>query len=102
MIVDLQEILLWPNGMDGVSGALRHGFNASLAQLVKELVLLQLWHNLQLQVSSDPWLGDSLCFGVTGEVRNYSGSIISPTLQLSLSKRVIPPAFSWLVVVLSN
>lgn len=56
MIVDLQEIPLWPNGMDGVSGALRHGFNASLAQLVKELVLLQLWHNLQLRVSSDPWL----------------------------------------------
>ena len=29
-----------------------------MAQWFKDLVLLQMWHRLQLQLGFDPWLGD--------------------------------------------
>ena len=34
-----------------------------LAQWVKDLALLLLWHGSQLQLRSDPWPGNSMCRG---------------------------------------
>ena len=34
-----------------------------LAQWVKDLVLAQLWHRLQLWLGSDPWPGNFICHG---------------------------------------
>ena len=36
----------------------QHGFDPSLAQWVKDLVLSQLWHRLQLRLGFDPWIGN--------------------------------------------
>lgn len=38
-----------------------------MVQRVKDLVLLQLWHSLQLQLRSDPWPRNSKCLGVAKE-----------------------------------
>ena len=37
----------------------------SLAQWIKDPALLQQWHRLQLQLGSDPWPGNSICYRVS-------------------------------------
>ena len=39
------------------------GLIPGLAQWVKDLVLLQLWLRSKLQLRSDPWSKNSICFG---------------------------------------
>ena len=45
----ISELPLWHNTIDGVLGALGHGFDPSLSRWVKDLALLQ-----RLQFGSDP------------------------------------------------
>ena len=54
------------SGAMGLAASLEcwdEGLIPSLAQWVKELVLLWLWHRLQLQLGSDSWTRNSLCLG---------------------------------------
>ena len=47
-------------GSGGISGAL--GMQVQfLAQWIKDLVLLQPWRRMQLQLGSDPWPGNFVC-----------------------------------------
>ena len=57
------EFPLWHKGLKiqhcFCSGCwVRQGFNPGLAEWVKDLVLLQLWHGSQLQLRFYPWLGN--------------------------------------------
>ena len=49
----------WHIRIGGVLGALGCRFDP--ARWVKDLALWQLWLRLQLQLGSDPWLGNSMC-----------------------------------------
>ena len=52
---ELWELPLWHKGIR---------VTRLWAQWVKDLALLQLWSSLQLQLRSDPWLGNFICHGV--------------------------------------
>ena len=49
---------------------------------LKELVLLQLWHRLQLQLGSDLWPRNSICHGVAKKEKDPPAATPSPTLLL--------------------
>ena len=51
------EFLLWRNSIGGIFGAVRCGFDPDMAQWIKDVVLLQLQHMLQLQLGSLSGLG---------------------------------------------
>ena len=61
------ELLLWCNGISGVSSAPGCRSNPILAQWLKDLVLPRLWVKSQMLLRSDPWRLNSLCCGVANK-----------------------------------
>ena len=51
-------------------------FDPGLAQGVKDLALLQLGLGSQLQLRSDPWLGNSICHGLAKKEREREKKIL--------------------------
>ena len=51
-------------------------FDPGLAQGVKDLALLQLGLRSQLQLRSDPWLGNSICHGLVKKEREREKKIL--------------------------
>ena len=58
---EIPKFLLWCNRICDISAVPGYRFNPS-AQLVKDLALLQLWWRSQLQLRSDPWPRNSICY----------------------------------------
>ena len=56
-----EEFPLGHNRISGISRALGHRFHLQPRAMLKDPVLPQLWHRLQLLLGSDPWPGNSRC-----------------------------------------
>lgn len=90
-------------GTRGSEVSLQHWVSGSfpgLAQWVKELMLPQLRHRLQLWLRSDAWPGNSMCLGVAkrGEKKECMALcllIYSCRCRLSLLPTFLPLLFSF-------
>ena len=58
------EFLPWCNRLDCLCSGRDADSIPGPVRWVKDLVLLQLWYKLQLQLRFDPWPGNAICHGL--------------------------------------